>query len=64
MAADMGLELSLITYHMNVLASRRATQEAGLSPEEGRPLYESTVAEDPEILALLKASEAEDESGN
>jgi DNA-binding transcriptional ArsR family regulator len=64
MAADMGLDLSRVNYHMTVLASRGATQEAGLSAEGGGPLYESAVAEDPEILALLKVNEADDEGEN
>ena len=61
MASDLELEIPLVTYHMKVLASRGATREVGLAPEGGRPQYESTVAEDPEILALLRANEHEDE---
>ncbi len=63
-AGFLGLELSPVNYHVGVLASRGALQEAGRSTSDGRPLYVSVVADDPEILALLQAKKGEDESKN
>lgn len=61
MAAELGLALALTAYHMDVLAERGATREVDPACEGGEPSYESAVAENPEILALLKAKETEDE---
>lgn len=50
-----------IRYHLLALERYGTTKEAG--PDRGEKnsqLYESAVSEDPEILGLLEATEAED----
>jgi DNA-binding transcriptional ArsR family regulator len=51
--------LTQISYHLRALASHGTTREAGVAAEGGA-LYESAVSDNPEVLALLKATQAED----
>jgi hypothetical protein len=53
--------LSLIAYHMKVLADFGTITEASSAPNEDPPLYESAVGGNPEVLSLLEATEEEDE---
>lgn len=50
-----------IRYHLLALARYGTTQEAGPERgEENSQLYESAVSQDPEVLKLLEATEAEE----
>jgi hypothetical protein len=59
--AALGEGLLQIAYHLKTLASYGTTREAGPAPGGDLMLYESAVAENAEVLALLGATEAEDE---
>jgi hypothetical protein len=61
MATELGSTLTMITYHMGVLVTYGTAKEAGLAAEGGGPTYESAVAKNPKVLALLNATETEDE---
>jgi hypothetical protein len=54
--------LTQVSYHLRTLASHRTIREAGLA-SDGGALYESAVSDNPEVLALLKTTQAEDEEG-
>lgn len=60
-AAALGEEFALINYHLKSLANFGTISEAGTTPGRGSLLYESTVSENPEALALLEAHKDEDE---
>jgi DNA-binding transcriptional ArsR family regulator len=59
--AALGDGLSQIAYHLKTLTSYGTTREAGLAPDGDSLLYESAVSENADVLALLAATEAEDE---
>jgi DNA-binding transcriptional ArsR family regulator len=61
LAAGLGEGPSQITYHLKTLASQRAIREAGPAPGGRSPLYESAIDEHSDVLALLEATEEEDE---
>lgn len=62
-AAVLGEPTSQIRYHLRALKSYgTATQADPVGDEDGPLMYESAVSENAEILALLEATKAEDET--
>ena len=62
MAKALGVPIAQIRYHLRALESYGTTRE--VAPSSGGDLlrHESAVSEHAEILALLEASEADDEN--
>lgn len=58
LSEDLGVELGEIRYHCEVLTGWRIVKQTQ-GPSDF--LFESSVAEDPEVIALLIATKAEDE---
>lgn len=59
--AALGEAFPQINYHLKSLANFGTLSGAGTTPGGGSQLYESTVSENPEALALLEAHKDEDE---
>ncbi len=60
-AAALDEPFSHIKYHLKSLAAFKTIRETGLASDGDSPLYESAVSDNAEVLALLEASEADDE---
>jgi DNA-binding transcriptional ArsR family regulator len=61
-ATALGEPIPQIRYHLRALKSYgTATQTDPVGDEDGPSMYESAVSENAEILALLEATEDEDE---
>ncbi len=61
LSTDLKLELSEVLYHAQVLAKYGKIKENRREFDRANACFESTVAEDPEVIALLISTEAEDE---
>jgi DNA-binding transcriptional ArsR family regulator len=61
LATDLKVAVTEVLYHARVLVKYKKIRERrrGVDPADTR--FESTVADDPEVVALLISTEAEDE---
>lgn len=62
LSTDLKLELSEVLYHAQVLAKYGKIKENRGELDRANARFESTVAEAPEVIALLISTEAEDEA--
>lgn len=61
LSTDLKLELTEVTYHARVLVKYQKLREHRRGRVLANTRFESTVAADPEVVALLISTEAEDE---
>lgn len=60
LSGDLKLELNEIRYHARVLARWRTVKERRTGADPATVRYESLVADDPDVIALLNSTEAQD----
>lgn len=62
LSGDLKLELNKIRYHARVLARWRTIKERRTKTGRFTVRYESLVADDPNVIALLNSTETQDET--
>jgi len=62
LSTDLEMELTEVVYHARVLTKYEKVKECRRGVDLANTRFESTVADDPNVIALLISTAAEDES--